>query len=373
MIDAVEESRWGRFPLMALGMLALLAGLWSGLFRMGWPLDALRPTLPMAHGPLMVCGFLGTLISLERSVALGRLWSYAAPALSGLGGLALITGLGTWQGPLLITLGSVVLLAIFIAVLRIQFQAFAIVMALGALAWCVGNVLWLSGEPVFRIVQWWMGFLVLTIAGERLELSRMLLHAPRVQNLFLGLAGVLIAGLIVSSFVPAIGVRISGVALIGLAAWLFYYDIARHTVRQTGLTRFIAACLLAGYFWLGFGGALALWYGAAMVGPTYDAELHAVFVGFVFSMIFGHAPIIYPSVLGTPLFYRPFFYVHLGLLHFSLLLRLIGDVGGSLYVRQWGGMLNATAVLLFIGSSAVAVLMAKQPGKTSVEAAPRGR
>jgi hypothetical protein len=36
--------------------------------------------LYIGHGPLMVCGFLGTLISLERAVALDA-WSYAAPAL----------------------------------------------------------------------------------------------------------------------------------------------------------------------------------------------------------------------------------------------------------------------------------------------------
>lgn len=60
-----------RFPLMALGMLALLAGVWAGLLRLGWGLPLLRHTLPTAHGPLMVPGFLGTLISLERAVALG--------------------------------------------------------------------------------------------------------------------------------------------------------------------------------------------------------------------------------------------------------------------------------------------------------------
>ena len=60
-----------RFPLIALGMLALLTALWSGLVRLGWAWPLLWPTLFMAHGPLMVCGFLGTLIGVERAVALG--------------------------------------------------------------------------------------------------------------------------------------------------------------------------------------------------------------------------------------------------------------------------------------------------------------
>jgi len=43
---------------MALAMAALLAGLWAGLVRIGWAWPALRPTLPISHGPLMISGFL---------------------------------------------------------------------------------------------------------------------------------------------------------------------------------------------------------------------------------------------------------------------------------------------------------------------------
>ncbi|MCO5243594.1 MAG: hypothetical protein M9927_07165 [Anaerolineae bacterium] len=60
-------------PLVVLAVVALLAAMWAGLVRMGWQLPLLRPTLPMAHGPLMVCGFLGTLVGLERAVGLSGL------------------------------------------------------------------------------------------------------------------------------------------------------------------------------------------------------------------------------------------------------------------------------------------------------------
>ena len=33
-------------------------------------------------------------------------------------------------------------------------------------------------------------------------------------------------------------------------------------------------------------------------GPRYDAMLHSIFLGFVFSMIFAHAPIILPTITG---------------------------------------------------------------------------
>ena len=46
------------------------------------------------HGPLLVPGFLGTLIAVERAVAINELLGYLlAPALAGPGGVALLPGL----------------------------------------------------------------------------------------------------------------------------------------------------------------------------------------------------------------------------------------------------------------------------------------
>jgi len=95
-----------RFPLMVLGLLALLTALWGGLVRLGWGLPLLRPTLPVAHGSLMVCGFLGTLIGVERAVALRAVWPYAAPLCTVVGALALLAG---WPAPPFMLLGSLVL------------------------------------------------------------------------------------------------------------------------------------------------------------------------------------------------------------------------------------------------------------------------
>jgi hypothetical protein len=81
-----------------------------------------------------------------------------------------------------------------------------------------------------------------------------------------------------------------------------------------------------------------LYFGALYAGPYYDAALHAVFVGFVISMIFGHAPIIFPAILGVPITYQRGFYVHLILLHLSLIIRLLGDLTTQLDIRRWGGL-----------------------------------
>lgn len=79
------------------------------------------------------------------------------------------------------------------------------------------------------------------------------------------------------------------------------YDIAWRTLRRPGVPRFSAVCILSESLWLAVGGALALAAGAVYAGPLYDALLHSLFVGFVFAMIFGHAPIIVPALLRLPL------------------------------------------------------------------------
>ena len=346
-------------PLLLLPILALLAAMWAGLVRLGWPLPALRPTLPITHGPLMISGFLGALISLERAVALNVLfksrWPYLAPLLSGLGGLFLWAGVFGAAGPLLITLGSVGLLILFGLIVRHQPALFTAVMTLGAVSWLVGNGLWLAGQPVPQVVWWWAGFLIFTIAGERLELSRITRFTRAQERLFTAVSLLLLLGLILTNFSYDLGVRVSGLGMVGIALWLLRYDIARRTKNKTGLPRFIAICMLSGYVWLVVGGVLAVILGGVSSGLYYDAILHAIFLGFTFAMIFGHAPIIFPSVLNLPLGYHPRFYVHLILLHASLLLRLTGDLTRWLPGRSWGGLLNVIVLLLFLGSTAAAI------------------
>jgi len=97
---------------------------------------------------------------------------------------------------------------------------------------------------------------------------------------------------------------------------------------------------------------------------TYDLALHAVFLGFVMSMVFGHAPVIVPAVLSTPLLFTPWFYAHVALLHAALFLRLIvGDGLGSTLAWQIGGVGTELAILLFIGASATAVVRARSKRK----------
>lgn len=337
-----------RFPLLAAALLTLIIAVLVGLMRLGWRVPLMPPGWMAAHGPLMFAGFLGTLISLERAVALGQRWMYAGPAFSALGGVVLLLGISPKVAQSLIIFGSLGLVGIFIVIVRRHVALYTVTMAIGAGAWMVGNLVWWRSGRVPFAVPWWMGFLILTIAGERLELGRLANYPRRVLAWFVGAAGVLVAGWFVTLANLDVGVRVTGLGMIGLALWLLRFDVARHTIRKPGLTRFIAICMLSGYVWLAMGGGLAVTFGGVMGGARYDALLHAIFLGFTFSMIFGHAPIIFPAILGRTIHFSPRFYGHWGLLHASLILRLTGDLLDLFLVRRWGGMLNGIALLIFL-------------------------
>jgi hypothetical protein len=209
----------------------------------------------------------------------------------------------------------------------------------GAFAWLAGNLSLYAGLPA---VPWWIAFFALTIGGERLELSRYLKRGAFARGAFMVLA----AALLVAPLSP----RLLGVVLLLLAVWLLAFDLARVTVGQTGLPRYIAVCLLAGYGWLAFGGVLLA---AAF---AYDAALHAIFIGFVFSMVFGHAPVILPAVLRVPLPYRSVLYAPLILLHASLAARVLGSLIGELSTLRLGAWGNAAAIALFIATAAALTL-----------------
>jgi hypothetical protein len=341
--------------LAAAIALMLLAGLWAALQRLGWALPTLRTGLAAIHGPLMVGGVMGTLISLERAVALAGAgktrirWPYAAPVCSGLGGILLVLAGDTPFAKVCVLAGSACLLLAMGLIYRRHPASFTLIMLVGAGCWLAGNALWLAGQPVYQVVHFWIAFLVLTIAGERVELSRITRLTARAKTLFNGAFVLFLAG--VALTVPDLnaGVRLAGAGKIALGLWLLRYDIARKTVHKPGLPRFAAVCLLAGYAWLTVGGALGMCYGAVYAGFSYDALLHAVLLGFVFSMVFGHAPIIFPALTGRAIAFHPAAYSYVILLHLSLALREVGDWTGWLPGRMWGGLLNVTAVLLFLG------------------------
>lgn len=350
-----------RVLLLALGGIGLLAGLTGALVLLGVPMPRMAPSLPASHGVLMTLGFLGTLIALERAVALGRGWAYLAPLAAGLGAIGLAIGLGAIAHVLLV-LAAAVFSAMYVAFDRIERSLHGGVQALGAVAWLGAALLLLIGWPPREAYPWLAAFLVLTIAGERLELSRLVVRTAWVRRAFLGCVVLFAAGVATTLVDLDAGIHVGGLGLLALAAWPARYDLARRTVRMTGVTRFVALSLLAGYAWMAVAGAAWVAYGASPPTAAYDAMLHALFLGFVVSMVFGHAPIILPAVLRTPMPYHPRFYVHLSLLHAGLVLRVLaGDLLGWRGLWVAGGVIGVLSLLVFVASSAAAVIAARRP------------
>jgi len=81
----------------------------------------------------------------------------------------------------------------------------------------------------------------------------------------------------------------------------------------------------------------------------YDAVLHSFFVGFIFSMLLAHAPLIFPGLFHiktTP--FHPIMYVWLAGLHSSLIIRIYGDLTENFVLRKLGGIYNGIFFLLYI-------------------------
>lgn len=351
-----DLSPLGRLPLLILGMLSLVGGVFAGLARLGLNVPDIAATQATGHGALMVGAFFGTVISLERAVAIARGWAYVAPACAGLGGVMLLAGAPVIAVQILLTLSAFILTLGCIQVMARQTALFTIMLGIGALSLLVANALWLAGANIHALTPWWLAFLVLTIAGERLELTRFLPVRPAAPPLFIAAAAIILSGAVVTLWNPDVGLRIFAAGLLGLALWLFRYDIARHNAKQHGLARFIAICLLSGYVWLTLGAALGV-MGAYTPGHALrDAAIHMVSLGFVFAMVFGHAPIIFPAVMRVKIPYHPFFYIPLLVLHGSLLLRVAGVLSEHFTLRQQGAIANAIALVVFVATMLTSVI-----------------
>jgi hypothetical protein len=219
------------------------------------------------------------------------------------------------------------------------------------LGWLADNVLSAAGAGAHAVLPWWFAFLVITIAAERLEMTRLMRRRAGAQAALYALLALLALGAGTSALSPGIGGLVFGLALLALAAWLFAFDIARRTVRADGLARYMAVCLLTGYAWLAIGGLA--WMATALGLPARDAALHALGLGFLVSMMMGHAPVILPAVARVKLQFGPFFYVPLAALHASLALRLFaGYAGGP--ARAEGALFNALALALFAATAIAA-------------------
>ena len=324
----------------------LVAGIGGGLGRAGLAAPVWLSPAVGAHAFLMICAFMGTVIGIERAVAMKRPLAFAGPLASAAAGLVMLAG--AWQVAAgLAAAAAFAFVGVNLALVRRQPAAHTLLLLAAALAWAAGSGLHALGLLPGAVVPLWLCFLVFTIAAERLEMTRLMRrHAG---------AGPALAAILATTACGAVGSGVVfGLALAALAVWLAVFDIARRTFHTHGLSRYMALCLLPGYAWLAVAGLA--WVATSLGQPLQDVALHALALGFVFTMVLGHAPVILPAVAGVKLQFGPAFYLPLLLLHASLALRFAGVlIGPGLTAAGAAG--NALAIALFaltLAASAIA-------------------
>jgi len=214
-----------------------------------------------------------------------------------------------------------ILCAIYLRVHRRAPSAAVDVEAMGAAALLLGDILWMGGRGIEDVVALWLLFPTLTIVGERLELARIAFLDEMVETVVEALSGAAVLGACLLLIAPGSHLVV-GPALLGLAVVMAYYDVARRTVRLRGGVRFMAASMLAGYVWLAVAGAVwSLWGLQGLNGAAYEIVIHCITVGFAFSMILAHAPVIIPAIVHRALPYHRLMWLPYVLLHAGLVVR----------------------------------------------------
>jgi len=348
---------WARRTLLLFGGVAAFVAVQAGLARVGFSFGWAQQA--HLHGPLFVVGLFGTVISLERAVALGHPVALVVPsAFVVASGLLLVRPeVAAW-----VALGGAAGLVLAnLAIVRKQSVPFTWVMLGGSVLLALGTMSWAAGQPVSKVAVAWMGFFVLTIVAERLELSRLVPTPDWARTLVLVLS--VVDG--TASGVGLLGVegsaQVAGLSMILLGLWALRFDLARRTIRQAGLPKYTATGVLLGAGWLLVTGVTLAVVEVPPAGPRYDAALHALFVGYVLSMVFAHAPLILPSVTRIALPMHGVLFVPMVVLQVGLVMRLVGDFTDHLSLRQLGALLNVVALPLFI----VCVLISRARRLTS--------
>ena len=359
--------------LMVGAGISLLAGLDGALLLLGVWSPVMSTRLSKWHGPLMVLGFVGTVICLERAVALGHRLAYLVPAVSGLGVIVLLAPLpfdSARAGLALLTLAQLGLLTIYVPLWRRSHDDAVVIQGAGAFCAAGAAALLTTGAHVSQIVGWLAFYMILTICGERLELSRLTMARNRALS---ALCLAVVAALLVSVVSPAIGWRVLGVVLIGLAVWLCRHDVARGGLRRGGQAAYIGTLLMIGYLWLATAGIVCTIQRPPTSRNGYDAVVHSLFLGFTMGMILGHAPIILPAVLQVRLEWTTWFWLPAFLLEASLLVRIgIGDGLDRSAAVQAGGTVNVLSLLTLVAVIATHI-QPRTRARTHLKSTPRSR
>lgn len=356
-VDPLRRVRRIVAPFGLLAMASLVGGTWGGLARVGWTVPVGEGAVVLQHGGIMVVGFLATVIGIERAVAVRTPSAVLAPAASATAGVTLMLG-----GPMTVAVALAIISAAaytwtLFRVWRQQPQVGAVAMLAGAAALLAAAATWLLTGQYAQVIPWWMAFLVLTVVGERLELTRF----QRVGRAGIAVGCAMFAALIAGPALVHIdhtsGTVLQGAGMAGAAGWSAMRDPARRTMRAGGIACLAGVGVLIAYTWLTAAGLLLLTYGLRPGTLSYDAVVHSFFIGFVFAAIIAHEPLIAPAVTGVDFVFSRWLYVPLVLLGVGLAGRIGGDLGNLPPLRRSAALIQALALALLLLLTARALVL----------------
>ena len=352
LLSRMLPLRKERFVFVFLAITSLLTGLIAGLGRIGW--DPILLNAVPQHGAIMVGGFLGTLITLEKIIPLKRPYLYAFPLISGMSVVLFLTGHAI-HGYILLICASAGMFFVTTIYLSKNPNLIYLLMTVGAGCWLAGNIRLATSNFYPLAIPPWMAFALFIISAERIELMKFMPVSELSKKLF---ASLLFAFLVCSALsFHGWGGVLSGIMLMAIAIWLLRFDVIAISMRKSGLTKFMALALCSGYISLLITGLFLILFNAQPF--SYDVIVHTFFIGFVFSMIFAHGPVILPGVLGSSVKpFAPQLYIWLFLLHASLWLRIGSDSLGLTDVRKISGVITSLSIIGYFAN--VAFLLIKQ-------------
>lgn len=344
-------------------LLAVVLGAFRLLTQQGITLTPLG-FLQVHHGELIVFGFLAPLLMTERY--LGATAFSLSPAVRFMPFLAVagvVLKLVYWftivyvlnvLATLAVAVAVVMYIYLLVKVSRQSAQPLPFqYMVLGALALLAGVIIALVRSPVanpaFTLLL--ISFPVLTIIGERVELSRFL--SPRAHaRARWGFWAAAAASLLLVIRTGGIGggyLLMAWAVLLALAAApLLRPELTLVRLGQRGLHRYLGRHLVMAYIWLLVGLVIILLGGERY--PLYDAGAHAVAIGFVFTMIFAHAPVIAPVILNGAIREERLGYYPLALLSLSVVMRVVGQAlnTAGVSVPAMAGLSGVIALIAII-------------------------
>jgi hypothetical protein len=333
-------------------VLAVVIGVWRIALTRGFLLPPIPEFLP-PHGNIMVGAFLGTLIIFERMLALPVKWLLWVPFLWALSSLTVHLEPIMFKAINLISLiGWGIHRWIAYRTFKHLWNPLIEFIAYILLSLALMKTNGLAESPISAIAG--LSFAICVIGVERIEL--MLGFKKFTAKLVYALLILYSIFLIFNLLVHEMAIEIIGVALIITTIGMFFNDASmmakfgenKLKTPISALQKFSKETLTIAYIWLLLGGIfLTIWNSIPL---AKDVIFHSLGLGFIFTMILSHAPIVLGSTLKKMPKKPPsrfLFYIFQAM----TIARLIGDFIAlvSLEFWKWSGWITGTFhFLIFI-------------------------